>query len=251
MFRIPTTRRNFLSDAVCGIGTMAVADLFLRDGLLKAADGPATGLHHPAKAKHVINILLGGGLSHVDSFDYKPELERYHDQEIPEAFGEIDVFFGKVGRLHRSHYPFHQRGESGLWVSDLFPQIAEVADDLTVFNSMLAESANHIPALFQANTGFRQMGFPCMGSWLAYGLGSENDALPSFVVLPDVSGPPNSAGGTFNWTSGFLPAEHQGVTLRTTGDSPILDLQPVDGVDGAHAACPARTSGKIEQHPPA
>lgn len=226
------TRRDFLKDAAFGVGAIAVADLLLRDGKLSAATqgALASGLHHEAKAKQVIHIFLGGGLSHVDSFDYKPELEKYHGKEMPESFGKADVFFGKVGLLHKSHYPFKQRGRSGLWVSELFPHIAEVADELTVIRSMTAETANHIPGIFQANTGFRQMGFPCMGAWLSYGLGSENENLPSFVVLPDSRGIPNSAGGAFNWSSGFLPAQHQGVPFNTKGGAPILDLQPAGGV---------------------
>ncbi len=170
-------------------------------------------------------------MSQVDSFDYKPELAKYHDKELPVTFGKADPFMGQAGRLHRSHYAFKQRGRSGLWMSDLFPQLNEVADELTLINSMVAETANHIPGIFQANTGFRQMGFPAMGAWLSYGLGSESDNLPSFVVLPDARGIPNSAGGAFNWTSGFLPAEHQGVPFNTKGGPPILDLQPASGLD--------------------
>ncbi len=222
------TRRNFFGHASLGVGAIALADRLARDGALLTADEKPTarGLHHAAQAEHVIHIFLGGGLSHVDSFDYKPELETYHDKDIPESFGQVDVFFGKVGRLCKSHFPFHRRGESGVWVSDLFPKIAENADRLTVINSMVAETANHIPGIFQANTGFRQMGFPAMGAWLSYGLGSINEDLPSFVVLPDARGIPNAAGGSFNWTSGFLPAEHQGVAFQTRGDAPILDLAP-------------------------
>lgn len=228
----PTTRRDWLSHAVFGLGTIAVADLLRRDGLLSAEQrNPKSGLHHPAKAQQIIHIFLGGGLSQVDTFDYKPELEKYHGQEIPAAFGKIDAFFGKVGKLHKSHFEFQQRGQSGLWMSSLFPSLHEVADELTVIRSMVAESANHIPGTFQANTGFRQMGFPALGSWLSYGLGSENDSLPAFVVLPDSRGIPNAAGGSINWSSGFLPAQHQGVALRTKGDSPILDLSPPPGVD--------------------
>lgn len=227
----PTTRRDFLRDAVFGLPAIAAADLLLREGHLEAAPAAARRprLHFEAKARHVIHVFLGGGLSHVDSFDYKPELERYHGQDMPASFGQADVFFGKVGRLHRAHYPFHRRGQSGLWVSDLFPNLAEVADELTVINSMVAETANHIPGIFQANTGFRQMGFPAMGSWLSYGLGTENESLPSFVVLPDARGIPNAAGGAFNWTSGFLPAEHQGVAFRAGGGPPVLDLRPASG----------------------
>lgn len=226
-----TTRRDWFSHAVYGLGAIAVADLLRRDGHL-LADGklPNSGLHHPAKAKQIIHIFLGGGVSQVDTFDYKPALEKYHGQEIPAEFGKIDAFFGKVGKLHQSHYPFRQRGQCGLWMSDLFPALNEVADDLTVIRSMVAESANHIPGTFQANTGFRQMGFPSLGSWLSYGLGSENDSLPAFVVLPDVRGIPNAAGGSINWSNGFLPAQHQGVAFRTKGDSPVLDLTPPTGV---------------------
>jgi len=224
-------RRDFFRDAAFGIGAMAVADLLARSGELQAAPAEqplATGLHHPARAQHVIHIFLGGGLSHIDSFDYKPELEQYHGQDLPESFGKADVFFGKVGRLHQAHYKFARRGQSGLWVSELFPHLAQLADELTVINSMVAETANHIPGIFQANTGFRQMGFPAMGAWLSYGLGSVNENLPSFVVLPDARGIPNAAGGTFNWSSGFLPAQHQGVAFNTRSEKPILDLVPAD-----------------------
>lgn len=224
-------RRNFLSHAALGVAGIAAVDLLLRDGAVQAASFDTGGLHHPAKAKHVIHVFLGGGLSQVDSFDYKPNLEKYHNRELPKEFGKADPFMGKAGRIHKSHYPFRQRGKSGLWMSDLFPQLNEVADELTLINSMVAETANHIPGIFQANTGFRQMGFPAMGAWLSYGLGNLSDDLPGFVVLPDVRGIPNAAGGSFNWSSGFLPAEHQGVPFNTKGGPPILDLQPASGLD--------------------
>src|SRR6516165_1656725 len=228
---VQATRRDFLRDAVFGMHAVAAAALLLRDGqLASAADALARpGPHFEPKARHVIHIYLGGGLSHVDSFDYKPELEKYHGRDLPAEFGKADAFFGKVGRLHKSHYAFRRRGQSGLWVSDLFPHLAGVADELTVINSMVAETANHIPGTFQANTGFRQMGFPAMGSWLSYGLGTENENLPGFVVLPDARGIPNGAAGAFNWSSGFLPAEHQGVAFRPGGGPPVLDLQPAGG----------------------
>jgi len=225
------TRRDFLRDAVFGIHAIAAADLLLRDGMIQGAEFAAKGVpHHPPKAKQVIHIFLGGGLSQVDSFDYKPALEKFHGKPMPASMGKLDAFNGKIGLLHKSHYPFKQRGKSGLWVSDLFPQLAEIADELTVIRSMVAGTANHIPGIFQANTGFRQMGFPSMGAWLSYGLGSVNENLPSFVVLPDARGIPNAAGGAFNWTSGFLPAKHQGVAFHTKGGAPILDLQPAGGV---------------------
>jgi len=134
-----------------------------------------------------------------------------------------DVFFGQVGLLRKNDWDFKQRGKSGLWISELFPQIAGVADELTVIRSMFAETSNHTPATFQENTGFRLNGFPVFGSWLSYGLGSETDELPSFVVIPDSRGFP--AGGTINWSNGFLPARHQGVVFRSQGTA-IDDLQP-------------------------
>jgi hypothetical protein len=229
---IETTRRDFLRDAAFALPAIAAADLLLRGGHLQAAPTPGSrraGPHFEPKARHVIHIFLGGGLSQVDSFDYKPELEKYHDTEMPADFRKADPFFGKLGRLHKSHYAFQQRGQSGLWISDLFPRLAAVADELTVINSMVAETANHIPGTFQANSGFRQMGFPAMGAWLSYGLGAENEDLPAFVVLPDARGLPTSAGGSFNWTSGFLPAEHQGVAFNTRGGPPVRDLRPAGG----------------------
>jgi hypothetical protein len=224
-------RRNFLSHAAYGVAGMAAMQLLQRDALAQGDERKTAGLHHSARAKHVIHIFLGGGLSQVDSFDYKPELEKYHDKDLPAEFGTADPFMGKAGRLHRSHYAFKQRGESGLWMSDLFPELCEVADELTIINSMVAETANHTPGSFQANTGFRQMGFPAMGSWLSYGLGNVSDNLPSFVVLPDERGLPHPVGGAFSWSSGFLPPEHQGVTFNTKGGPPILDIQPASGLD--------------------
>ncbi len=227
MSAAPFTRRDFLRDSVFGMGGIALAGILGRQGLL--ADTPKIGLHFPPRAKRVIHIFLGGGLSHLDSFDFKPDLIKYHDKDLPGSFG-ADAFFGKIGRMHRPHYEFKPRGKSGLVMSDLFPQLAAVADELTLIRSMKAETANHIPGIFQANTGFRQMGFPSMGSWLSYGLGSENENLPAFVVLPDARGIPNSAGGTFNWSSGFLPARHQGVAFQARGGEPVANLKPAKSI---------------------
>ena len=134
-----------------------------------------------------------------------------------------DIFFGKVGLLRGSDWEFRQRGESGLWISEMFPEIARRADMLTVIRSMVSDSANHTPALFVSNSGFQANGFPSLGSWLSFGLGSETESLPAYVVLPDGRGGPN--GGASNWSSGFLPGEHQAVVLRG-GDQPVRDLFP-------------------------
>jgi hypothetical protein len=214
-----------------GLGGVALANLLARDNRSlaasisgEAADPPP---HRPGKAKRAIQIFLSGGLSQVDSFDYKPSLEKYHGKPLPNN-EKPEVLFGKVGLLHQSHWQFKQRGQSGLWVSELFPHMAECVDQLTFVRSMVAGSANHSPAIYEAHSGFRLMGFPVMGSWLSYGLGCETDNLPTFVVLPDPRGLPT--GGPINWDSGFLPARHQGVAF---GHPPnvIPDLQPRQAID--------------------
>lgn len=226
MPQMPITRRDFFSWTSNGLGSAALATLLLRDRTVYAArtlpeaDDPWP--HHEYRARRVIHICLCGGFSQVDSFDYKPELEKFHGRK----YGDIDsadVFFGQIGLLRKSDWTFRRRGESGLWVSDLFPHLADVADELAVINSMFAETSNHTPATFQENTGFRLNGFPTAGAWLSYGMGAETDELPAYVVIPDSRGLP--AGGSINWTNGFLPARHQGVVVRSQG-APIDDLFP-------------------------
>ncbi len=222
-------RRGFLSWTTGGIGGAALASLLIKDGLTneaKCSEERGRIPHHQPKATRVIHICLCGALSQVDSFDYKPELERLHGRSL-NTTERPDVFFGRVGLLRKNDWPFRQRGQGGLWISDLFPHIAQVADELTVINSMVAETSNHTPATFQENTGFRLNGFPCMGSWISYGLGSESDDLPAFVVIPDARGLP--AGGTINWTNGFLPGQHQGTPIRSRG-IPIDNLFPTQQV---------------------
>jgi hypothetical protein len=218
-------RRDFLSWVGTGLGTAALITLLAQRRAAAAAvpgeaDDPPP--HFAAKAKRAIHIFLCGGLSHVDSFDYRPELAKLHGQPLPGG-EKPDVFFGQVGLLRANDWAFRQRGATGLWVSELFPCLAEQADELTVIRSMTAETSNHTPATFQANTGFRLNGFPVLGSWLSFGLGSETDELPAYVVIPDVRGLP--AGGSINWSNGFLPARHQGVTLKSRGPA-IHDLTP-------------------------
>lgn len=227
-FRAPhaLSRRDFFSWTGSGLGAAAFASLLLQDGTARAAGLPGEAKdpppHHPAKAKRAIHICLCGGVSHIDSFDYKPELAKLHGQPLPGA-EKPDVFFGQIGLLRKNDWEFKQRGQSGLWVSDLFPHLAGVADELTVIRSMFAESSSHTPATLHENSGFRLNGFPTLGSWLSYGMGNETDELPAYVVLPDARGLP--AGGTNNWTNGFLPAQHQGVMFQSKGPV-ISDLFP-------------------------
>ncbi len=242
-------RRGFFSWASAGLGGAALASLLVRgDRTLaaplpgEAADGPP---HLAPRAKRAIHICLCGALSQVDSFDYKPALAKYHGQPLPTS-EKPDVFFGQVGLLRKNDWDFAQRGQSGLWVSNLFPAIAEVADELTVIQSMVAETSNHTPATFQENSGFRLNGFPSLGSWLSYGLGAETDELPAFVVIPDARGRP--AGGTINWTNGFLPARHQGVVFRSQGPA-IDDLSPAQAIDAAREQATRDAAGGHE--PPA
>jgi hypothetical protein len=178
--------------------------------------------HFAPRAKRAIHICLCGALSQVDSFDHKPELARLHGKSLNSS-EKPDVFFGQVGLLKQSDWAFARRGKSGLWVSELFPHLAQCADELTVINSMVAETSNHTPATFHENTGFRLNGFPTAGAWVSYGLASETENLPAYVVIPDAREYP--AGGSINWSNGFLPARHQGVVMRSTG-SPIDDLFP-------------------------
>ncbi|MEE2706116.1 MAG: DUF1501 domain-containing protein [Planctomycetota bacterium] len=218
-------RRGFLNWGVHGIGATALVSLLQADGILSADDeGAAAEFPQFApKAKRAIHICLVGGMSHIDSYDYKPALTGMHGKSL-KTTEKPDIFFGRVGLLRKNDWEFKQRGQSGLWMSEMFPRIAaECADDLTVIRSMVSESANHTPALFFANSGFEFNGFPSMGSWLSFGLGSESESLPAYVVLPDARGGPN--GGASNWTSGFLPAQHQGVVFQG-GKQPVRDLFP-------------------------
>ena len=228
-------RRDFLSWSTSGLTGAALASLLTKDRPLAAATVPGEAHdlppHVPPRCKRVIHLYMCGGMSHLDTFDYKPTLEKYHGKPLPGS-ETPETFFGKVGLLRKSDWEFQQRGQSGLWVSSLMPQIASVADELTVIRSMVTDSANHTPATFQANTGFRLNGFPVIGAWMSYGLGCETDELPAYVVLPDPRGMP--AGSTINWSNGFLPARYQGVAFRTKGQ-PIEDLFPASIGDAASA----------------
>jgi Protein of unknown function (DUF1501) len=214
------TRRDLFSWTAHGLGTAAVLHLLARDSA--AAEGGKPTPHFEPKAKRVVHICLIGGLSHLDSFDPKPSLKRFHGQALPSK-ETPDTFFGQVGLLRNADFASRPRGKSGLQVSELFPHIATMADELTVIRSMTADSANHTPALMVQNSGFQFAGFPSVGAWASYGLGGLADDLPAYVVLPDPRGHPN--GGASVWSSGFLPADHQGV-LFGTGDTPVRDLFP-------------------------
>jgi len=220
-----TSRRDFLHQLGGGFGTVALAALLNE---AQAASNPLAVKpgHHPARAKSVIQIFCPGGLSQVDTWDYRPELTKRQGKPF-DPDGNLQFFASKPGPCQGSYFPFRQHGECGRWISDLFPRLATCVDDMAFIHSMQSKSALHGPAMFMANSGFILPGFPSMGAWVTYGLGSECEDLPAFVVLPDPRGLP--PGGVINWGAGFLPAIHQGTTFNAApdaGQSPIADLFP-------------------------
>ncbi|EMI20794.1 secreted protein containing DUF1501 [Rhodopirellula maiorica SM1] len=223
-----TTRRDFFNWGISGLGATALATLIARES--SSVSAAETSIH--PKAKRAIHICLVGGLSHVDSFDPKPALTKLHGKSL-QTDEQVDLFFGQMGLLRKQDWEFKPRGESGLLISEMFPHIAELADDLTILRSMESKSANHTPALFLANSGFEFNGFPSMGSWISYGMGMENESLPAYVVLNDERGAPNTGAST--WSSSFLPSNHQGVVLRG-GDRPVRDLFPAQNLGAADIA---------------
>ncbi len=180
-------------------------------------------LHHKPKAKRVVQLFMSGAASQCDTFDYKPELIKRRGEKFDPG-GKIELFQSAPGVVMPSPWEWKRYGKSGRWVSGLFPQLAECVDDMAFLYAMVSKSNVHGPATFMQNTGFVLPGFPSMGAWLSYGLGSLNDNLPTFVVLPDNRGvPPN---GPANWGAGFLPATHQGTVVKAGAKTPIYDLFP-------------------------
>ena len=224
------TRRQFLWDVGGGLGGVALSAMLHKDRLLAtqsiSSKHPLASrkAHFAAKATNVVQIFCPGGLSHVDTWDYKPELERRHGEAFDAELGK-QTFAGVGGNYAKSFWKFRQYGQCGRWLSDLFPKLSSHVDEMAFIYSMQSKSALHGPAMFMANSGFIRPGFPSMGAWVTYGLGSESDNLPAFVVLPDTRGLP--PGGLANWAAGFLPAVHQGTVLETSvARPPIADLFP-------------------------
>ncbi len=225
-------RRTFLRTAGSGVGMLALMDLLDQQGLL-AADAPTDrrlnplagrASHFPAKAKSVIWLFMNGGQSQVDTWDYKPELTKADGKELPGFDPNTGFFKDQVGPLMRSPFKFAQHGQSGAWVSEIFPHVARHVDDLAFLHGCFTETNNHSPALFQINTGFNRMGFPCVGAWVTYGLGTESQDLPGFVVMYDTLGRGLPKGHAQNWGAGFLPGIYQGTALNAQG-------APMDNLD--------------------
>jgi hypothetical protein len=231
------TRRHFFSRCGMGLGGMALASMLGQRDVLGADARPLSNplapkpTHFPAKAKNIIFLFMAGGPSQLELFDYKPKLIELNGQPIPPSliegkrFAFMDSSHGV--KLLGTRRTFARHGQSGAWVSDLFPHTAGIVDDISIVKSCQATLFNHAPAKLFMNTGSGQFGRPSMGSWINYGLGSECQDLPGFVVLQ--SGPRGPRGGAVNWGSGFLPTTYQGVPFRGAGD-PILNLSTPAGV---------------------
>lgn len=229
------SRRDFLRLTGQGFGSLALAGLFQQAGLVSAADPPNLMLsrpgHFPAKAKSVIWLFMNGGPSQVDTWDYKPELEKRDGQTLENFDSSTGFFFEQVGPIMKSPFKFTQHGNSGTWVSEIFPEMAKHVDDMAFIHSCFTETNNHSPALFQINTGMNRMGFPSVGSWVTYGLGTENQNLPGFIVMYDTLGRGLPKGYAQNWGAGFLPGVLQGTALNAQG-APIDNLErPADLTD--------------------
>jgi hypothetical protein len=235
------SRRAFLQRAGGGFGLLALAGLLEQQGLLAGPANTTNPLapragHFKTPAKSVIWLFMNGGQSQVDTFDYKPELEKRHGQELKGFDKTTGFFVNQVGPLMKSPFKFRRHGQSGAWVSDIFPNLTKHVDKMAFLYSCWTDSNNHSPALFKINTGMARMGFPCVGSWVTYGLGSDSQNLPAFVTMYDTLGRGIPKGHAQNWGAGFLPSVYQGTALQPQGE-PIPNLStPKDTTPAAQRA---------------
>ncbi len=226
------SRREFLWRAGGGLGGIALAALLHQDGWLAASDSLGEGaalpaLHHPPKAKRVVQMFMAGAASHIDLFDYKPELKKRHGQ--PSDYGEpVEAFQDGLGPWMASPFNFRPYGQCGKMLSEVVAPLGACVDEIAFVHNMVGTTGVHSQATYLQATGFSQPGFPGMGAWISYALGSENANLPAFVVLPDHRG--YASNGPKNWHAAFLPAQHQGTVIRPGAENPIADLFP-DGGD--------------------
>ena len=225
------TRRGFLGRASMGLGSLALASLMKPD-LLAVNPGTPGFPTGPARVKRIIFLCMAGGPAHLELLDYKPELAKRHGEPMPESFTkgqQIAQLQGKELRILGPQHPFKQYGKSGQHMTSLLPNIGSIADDICIVRSMQTEQINHDTAHTFMNTGFRLPGRPSMGSWLLYGLGSESEDLPGFVVLTSEGGSQSQPIAARQWNSGFLPSMYQGVKFNSTGD-PVNYVRNPDGV---------------------
>ncbi|MDE3250719.1 MAG: DUF1501 domain-containing protein, partial [Bacteroidota bacterium] len=235
------TRRHFLKESAMGIGALAMAAMFgsCKNGSTATGKAISFDAAHPllpkapmfpASAKSVIYLHMAGAPSQLELFDYKPELMKLDGQDCPPSLleGKRFAFIRGVPKMMGPQANFKQRGESGLWISDYLPHLCTVADEITLLKAVTTDQFNHAPAQLLMHTGTPRLGRPSMGSWVTYGLGTENQNLPGYVVL--TSGGKNPDAGKSVWGSGFLPSVYQGVQCRSEGD-PVLFINNPDGMD--------------------
>lgn len=220
------SRRDFVWQLGSGFGGIALTHLLGQSGLLADVAKPRAdlngGIHHKARVKRVLQLFMNGGVSQMDTFDYKPELDKRHGQKVD--FGIQAAATSVPGNIMKSPFAWKQHGQSGRWVSSALPHMAECVDDLAFLMAMSSKTNVHGPASYMQNTGFVLPGFPCMGAWISYALGRLSDNLPAFVVIPDARGLPYN--NTGNFSAGFLPSAHQGMILKPSAPVPIADVKP-------------------------
>jgi hypothetical protein len=248
------SRRRFLFESGGGIAGLALAHLLDEDGLLAAEScrAPAEGNPFASKppdfaprATSVISLFMSGGVSHVDTFDPKPALRKYAGEPLDgKVEGSIVVRQGFPGPLMPSPFSFQKHGESGIEVSELFPHLGRKVDQIAFLRSVYGRSNDHVQATYEMQTGQLRMGFPSVGAWVTYGLGSESASLPAFVVMNDHRGGP--LGGPNDWGAGFLPAGYQGTRFRAVGE-PIVDLKPPEGMSPEEQRLRLDTLAKLNE----
>ncbi len=266
---LPTSRREFLWQSGGGLGGIALAQMLAADTAKNPAPSRTAGLptpHFPAKAKRVVQLFMAGAASHVDLFDFKPELVRRHGE--PSDFGEpVEAFQNGLGPWLRPVWPFRPHGQCGKMLSEPVADLGRVADELAFIHNLTGKTGVHSQATLLQATGFNLPGFPGMGCWVSYGLGSENENLPTFVVLPDHRG--FASNGSKNWDAAFLPSHHSGTVIHPGTEAPIADLfahrkgdfitrageqaahETLAGLNGVHAAGRAgdpRLEGRIRSY---
>ncbi len=223
---ISSSRREFLWNSGGGLGGIALAAMLGKDALAEPGGKLGGVLHHPPRAKRVVQLFMGGAASHIDLFDYKPALEKHHGE--PSDFGEkIELFQSGFGPWSKSYFDFKPYGESGKPLSDAVSELGEVVDDMAFVHNLVGKTGVHSQATYLQATGFQRPGFPGMGCWISYALGSMNENLPAFVVLPDHRG--YASNGPKNWASAFLPAHTQGTTIFPQRKNPIENLKAQSG----------------------
>ena len=234
-------RRHFFGRSAAGIGAAALGSL-LNPNMFSAfgaqpdaAQSILGNTHFAPKAKRVIYLFMAGGPAQMDLLDYKPTLEKLHQTELPASVRMGQRITGMTSGqsafpVVKSMFKFAQHGKSGAWVSELLPHIAGIADDIAIVKTVNTEAINHDPAITFIQTGFQQPGRPCMGSWLSYGLGTENQNLPAFVVMISNGKESDQPLYTRLWGAGFLPSEYQGVQFRGGGGDPVLYLSNPPGI---------------------